>query len=221
MRGVRWCDRCREQVEQICGPVCDRCGQSVRRAGLCAACRVYEPHFVRLRSFSMYCGPLRNAMHRLKYRGDIALGEMMARPLISLLLKLNWPVDQVVPVPASPKRLAERGYNQAALLARPVALACGLPYEPGALRKVKETRSQVGLSLYERRENVAGAFAASSGQTAGRRVLVIDDLTTTSATIDACAQALLSAGAEAVYGLTVARAVHMQFERLPSPRQEV
>jgi competence protein ComFC len=153
---------------------------------------------------------LRNALHRLKYERDIALGETLARPLITLLQDLNWEVDFVTAVPAGIARRAERGYNQASLLALPLALGSGLPYHSRVLSKKSGTPSQVGLSLAERRANVAGAFQARPDKIQGiqgKRVLVVDDVTTSGATMEACAAALSKAGASRVYGLTLARAL--------------
>jgi len=82
----------------------------------------------------------------LKYKGDIALGEILARPLIEITNSLSSEIDAVVPVPIGIARKAERGYNQAALLGFPIALGCGIPYRPGWLVKIRETRSQVGLT---------------------------------------------------------------------------
>jgi ComF family protein len=156
----------------------------------------------------VFAGPLRNALHRLKYQRDVALGDALAGPLISLLEGLNWAVDLVAPVPLSASRQAERGYNQAAFLARPLALAAGLSYKSLALRKIRETPSQVGLSVGQRRDNVRGAFLANPGIVRDKRVLVIDDVITSGATLEACAQALFEGGASRVYGLSLARAVH-------------
>jgi ComF family protein len=149
---------------------------------------------------------VRNAIHRLKYRRDIALGEVLARPMIECFQSVGWQVDLVTPVPLGVARYAERGYNQAALLARPLALSCGLRYASQALIKIKDTRSQVGLGIEQRRENVAGAFMAQNRFVEGRSVLVVDDVTTSGATLEACAVALMSAGAKMVYCLTLARA---------------
>jgi ComF family protein len=118
---------------------------------------------------------------------------------------LNWEIDVVFPVPLSRRRLRERGYNQAALFALPLALGLNVPYRPKALRRVRHTRSQVDLSWGERRENVSGAFAASSDDVSGKTILLVDDVITTGATLNACASALLSAGARAVYAFSVAR----------------
>jgi ComF family protein len=135
------------------------------------------------------------------------MGEILARPLVIYLGILNWPVDLVIPVPASLARLAERGYNQVSLLARPIGLGLELPYRPHALVKVRETRSQVGLSAKERQENVRGVFRADQQIVKGKSVLVVDDVTTTGSTLEECAQALVRVGARQVYGLTLARSV--------------
>jgi ComF family protein len=121
---------------------------------------------------------------------------------------LNWAVDLVAPVPLSAARQAERGYNQATLLARPLALATGLAYQPQALRKIRETPSQVGLSADQRRDNVQGVFWANPGIVLDKSVLVVDDVITSGATFGACVQALIDGGASRVYGLSLARAVH-------------
>jgi ComF family protein len=142
----------------------------------------------------------------LKYSRDIALGEMLARPLLEMLHQLKWPIDLVTSVPMGVARRAERGYNQATLLAFPLSLASGIPFRPQALMKVRDTRSQVGLNLAQRRENVFEAFKARSELVSTKCVLVVDDVTTSGATIEACAGALIKAGARQVFGLTLARA---------------
>jgi ComF family protein len=142
----------------------------------------------------------------LKYYRDISLGIILAKPLIDHINKLQWPCDTVMPVPLGVARLRERGYNQAALLARPIAMATGLSYRPQGLVKVKETPTQVGLSFNQRRENVKGAFKAVPASVSERSILVIDDVATSSATLEACAEALLAENARRVYGLTLARA---------------
>lgn len=206
--GTRWCLTCQSRCQPICGPVCQTCGEPYRHGALCSDCRSSPPQYRALRSWAVFAGPLREAHHRLKYRQDLGVGEALSPHLIQLLQELSWPVQLVVPVPLSPKRLRERGYNQAALLARPLALATGLSYRPRALSRVRETPTQVGLREKERLQNVMGAFGADPNQVNGKTVLVIDDVATTGATLNSCAQALLTAGAKNVYGLTLARATY-------------
>lgn len=134
------------------------------------------------------------------------MGEMLARHLIDLAASLPWQIDLVTPVPQGLDRKAERGYNQAALLAWPVALAFGWQYRPRALKKIRATRTQVGLSREQRWENVSNAFWADPRMVQGKQILVIDDVTTSGATLDCCAASLIKAGAGAVFGLTLARA---------------
>ncbi len=204
--GDRWCVRCQHQVQVLTDRVCNRCGQPQAVGGLCGRCRASPPPMMGIRAWGVFNGTLRSALHQLKYKGDLAMGEVLARPMIQILHKLCWPIDFVVPVPSGIARQRERGYNQAALLARPLALATGLAYRPQALVKVRETRSQVGLTIRERQNNVAQAFQAQPRLVNGQRVLVVDDVTTSGATLDACGEALLAGGALEVYGLTLARA---------------
>jgi ComF family protein len=112
--------------------------------------------------------------------------------------------DLIVPVPLHPKRQAERGYNQSALLARELSRQVGLPVAPAELVRTVRTRPQVGLNRDERRANIAGAFRCA-GKVTDLRIVLVDDVCTTGATLEACAAELRSAGAAHVVGLTVAR----------------
>ena len=168
-------------------------------------CLTHPPSYLGLRSWAVYKDPIRKAIHRLKYKKDISLGAVFSSYLICLLEAQCWNIHAVVPVPLSIARQRERGYNQSALLAKPLALAKGLSYQPGLLKRTKETKSQVSLSLEERIKNVEGAFQADEECVRGKNILLIDDVTTSGATIDACSIALLQAGATCVYGLTLAR----------------
>lgn len=203
--GSRWCVDCQRQTLHLPSTICQVCGRVMKTAGLCVTCQQTPPPYTALRSWAIFNGPLRSAMHRLKYSRDIALGEVLARPLLEMLHQLGWSIDLVTAVPVGVARRAERGYNQATLLAFPLALACGKPFRSQALLKARETRSQVGLSIAQRRENVSAAFQARPEIVAGWRVLLIDDVTTSGATIEACASALSDAGAIQVFSLTLAR----------------
>lgn len=205
-KGDRWCNNCQCSTLLISPPICRRCGQVIKSGVECLSCKKNPPHYVALRSWAAFDGSLRNALHRLKYRRDVALGDSLANPLIHLFIELNWSVELVTPVPLGIARQAERGYNQSALIAWPLALACKIDYRPNALHRTKETQSQVGLTAAQRKENVAHAFAADPHIVYGRTVLVVDDVATSGATLDACSEALLDSGAKCVYCLTLARA---------------
>lgn len=206
--GQRWCPDCQAQVENI-DPVniCVKCGIPLAASGICIHCRQEPPPFQAVRSCAVYQGALREAIHALKYRGDLGLGETFSHPMLKLLISENWPIDLVTCVPLSPQRMSERGYNQASLLARPIALGLGLPYQFHLLERTRETASQVKLSRNDRIENMRNAFRANAKKAQNRVVLVVDDVTTTGATMLGCAQALVAAGAKQVYGITLARAV--------------
>ncbi len=211
--GARFCDDCLAAVQKVPWPFCVYCGtplsdlESGQGEGLCPACRHAAPAFDQARAWALMAGGVRQAVHRLKYRRDWSLADILAVQLLAVVKAQGWKVDAVVPVPLSAARHRERGYNQAALLAFPVALGLGVPYCPHGLRRVKETRSQVGLSRAERWANMQGAFTALPQRWQGQTVLLIDDVMTTGATMHAAAKALKEAGARRVFALTVARAM--------------
>jgi ComF family protein len=160
-----------------------------------------------LRSAARFAGPLQHALHRLKYKRDIILADTLARELAGAWLAYRLPAWTVMPVPLSSERLRTRGYNQAALLARGLADLTGLAYQPRGLRRVRHTPSQVGLPAQARVLNVQGAFSADRDLVAGKSYILVDDICTTGATLAACAAALHQAGAAAIWGLTLGRAV--------------
>jgi competence protein ComFC len=205
--GERWCDECQKSVVKFAQMVCPKCGSYEPHGHLCAQCLVTPPPITELRSWGKFSGPLREAIHRLKYQKDLGLGEALSIHLIRLLHILNWPIDIITAVPLSMNRHAERGYNQTSLLAVPVALAHHIPYQPKAISRIRETSSQVGLSARKRQENVLNAFVADPNLVKGKVVLILDDVTTTGATLHNCSSALFTAGARMVYGLTLAKAV--------------
>jgi ComF family protein len=154
---------------------------------------------------------MRAAIHQLKYRG----ARHLAEPLGELLLetfddigddtRIGPSADVLVPVPLHSSRLAERGYNQSALLAAELSRATGLPVADGPLRRIRPTEPQMALPAERRRANVVGAFAVRSAELVGARVLLIDDVCTTGSTLEACAAALKAAGTLQVRALTLAR----------------
>jgi competence protein ComFC len=206
--GSRWCEECRRNTVLIQKPYCDICGIPLSgKSALCTDCLRNRPCFRILRSWSAFEAPLRTALHRLKYRHDISLGDSLAEQLSEFVSNLNWPIDLVVPVPLGQKRLKERGYNQVGLIAFPLSLSMNIAYSPEALCRNRETRSQVGLTKSERHVNVRGAFHADETRVKGRVTLLIDDVATTGSTLSSCAEALYTAGAKDVYSVTVARAL--------------
>lgn len=189
---------------------CLHCGRALpypRRLPLCPACRRAGSPLSGLLAAHSFEGPLRAAIHALKYRR----ARHLAEPLAALFLPLALPpADLLVPVPLHASRLAERGYNQSALLAAEVARATGIEVDDGVICRTRPTPPQTGLSAGERRTNVAGAFAVAPGggpRVVGRRILLLDDVCTTGSTLEAAAECLVAAGAAQVNGLVLARAV--------------
>lgn len=214
------CGACWAAVRPITPPVCDGCGDplpSWRVVGTgsarCARCRPVPRPVDRSRAVGEYAGALRQIVHALKYDGHRSL----ARPLGRLMRAHGGPlldeVDFAVPVPLHPRRERVRGFNQAADL----AAALGLPVR-AALRRRRRTVPQVELPEARRHVNVRGAFALARDRVVAGRwgpardlsgccVLLVDDVTTTGATLDACARVLRQAGAREIRALTAARAV--------------
>ncbi len=190
-----------------CGPgaaVCPRCGKP-GEAWYCAGCRERPPAFALARAAAPYSGPVQEAVLRLKFGRATWLADFLGPFLAGVVARGAFgPVDCLVPVPLHPARLRQRGFNQSLLLARSAGRWLGLPVAAGALRRVRATRSQVDLVAEERATNVRDAFAAAPGSVDGARVVLVDDVMTTGATLDAGARALLAAGAGQVYGLVVA-----------------
>jgi len=203
---VRWCEACQQAVEVISDPVCEVCGMPLEKSGRCLACLNARPHFDAMRSWAVFNGTLRDALHNLKYKRNFGLGISLAEQIHRDFGKFPWPVDALVPIPLSRGRQAQRGYNQVMLVAVPLADSMNLPTLPSALCRMRETRTQVGLNAHERRQNVQQIFQADSRLVRGRRILLMDDVITTGATIADAARALREAGASAVYAFSIARA---------------
>lgn len=192
---------------------CDRCQRPLSlaahapsEAALCGPCRQGETGFDRLRSFGAYDNELRQMIVLMKYSGVRSL----ARPLgdwLAVAVAENpalGEADTIVPVPLHPRRRRARGFNQAELIARELARWLRKPVQTGWLARVKDTPSQTGLTPAQRIENVRGAFAARD-KVDKARILLVDDVCTTGATLAACARTLKRAGAESVQAVTVAR----------------
>ncbi len=210
-RGKSWCDNCLSETQIIGNQCCEICGDVTVLTGMCARCQEQRPACSKIRSWAVYQGPIRNMVHNLKYKGNIGLGEALTKSLVTDLQRIGWAIDMVVPVPLSLARMQERGYNQAALIARPIAIALHITYQAKMLLKVRDTRSQVGLSYNERQNNLVDAFTVKADTVTGKSILLVDDVTTSGTTLNECARMLRLAGAEKVYGYSFARATHNRF----------
>ena len=206
--GDWFCASCRAHVQPLPPLVCAHCALPLAAGSLCERCRREPSSLVRIRAAACYAGPLRAAILRLKFHGWQAVAEPLGEYLWQAWQQEPLPVEALVPVPADGARLRARGYNQAALLAHVLARRVGKPVWDGALARTRPTARQVELTSAQRWQNVAGAFRCQDGTLVhGRAVLLIDDICTTGATLEACGAALRAAGARAVWGLVLARTV--------------
>jgi ComF family protein len=153
-------------------------------------------------------GPAQQIIHQFKYGGLQALAPIIVREMADLLREWAPPFDAVAPIPLHPRRLRERGFDQAELLARGLAVEMDVPFVP-ALRRIRPTSPQArGLSRDQRYANVADAFlCAAPGTIDGRRFMLVDDVTTTGATLAAAARPLRESGSETVWAITAAHEV--------------
>ena len=198
--GEWFCQACRAQVTRVPFQDPDRFLTSPRLSATA------DEGIQEIRSIGYHQGVLREAIHHFKYEGVRALAEPFGE-----MLEAHWrphplPADVLVPVPLHARRLRERGYNQSHLLALALAERVSLPVDASMLERTRYTLPQVGLSAQERQENVRDAFASISDAPIGQRIVLIDDVCTTGATLDACAIALRERGAWTVSALTLARA---------------
>jgi len=208
------CPTCAQLAEPAPRAVCRRCGR-VQPAPVecCAQCAaVADPPLAQVHAAALHTSPVREFIHLLKYEQRPDLAPALGRYLAAALLRPAWDglrdrFDAVAPVPLHAERLAERGYNQAELLARALSRRARIPLRTDLLHRERHTRSQVGLNAAERAVNVEDAFLAAPACT-GLAILLIDDVYTTGATLTACATAARSAGARLVCGLTLAMPLH-------------
>jgi ComF family protein len=202
------CLRCWRSIRPITPPICDKCGDPLPRAGVyCGDCSRLPSSVAKARAVGHYEGTLREIIHALKYAGRLSLAKSLAAEMRVRGSDVVRAVDCIVPVPLHWRREHQRGFNQA----REIARHLGPPVVCALVRR-RATRPQVELAADRRKANVAGAFAARRAwfrddRIRGRNVLLVDDVSTTGATLEACARVLQEHGALAVHALTAARVI--------------
>ncbi len=208
--GLRWCDYCQKNIDLIERNIWFRCGEpcNSERWEICLRCATGVTYFQQLRSYTVYRDPLKSAVQQYKYKRNLGLGEIFARKLADGLSQTNWEIDISVPVSLSKARIQESGYIEAMVLARTLGWKIEKPVRKNLLVRIKETHPQVRLSLAEREQNLKGAFDTRiSSHIAGNNMLIVDDVITSDSKMNSCAKALHDTGAEAVHGISIARAI--------------
>jgi ComF family protein len=207
------CSICGERLISPFAFSAETCSSEIGEAR-CGLCRRLEPPYVKATAYGSYESGLRELIHLLKYNqvrpAANVLGRMLAEAIEDLQPLLAGSEVLVVPVPLHSRKLRQRGFNQSELIARAAVklppAANRLELSTTVLERRRETKSQIGLSRHQRRENIRGAFVvAKPGEVSGRNVLVVDDVFTTGTTVSECARILRRAGASKVYVATVAR----------------
>ncbi|HEY8345201.1 MAG TPA: ComF family protein [Bacillota bacterium] len=206
---LRICADCLNRLPIITPPLCAVCSRPVRgdESSPCAECR-REPRFYRRgKAVFLYTGMIREILHAVKYdfRPELAaaIGTLMAVGIEGIPFYDK--IDLIIPVPLHPAKVRSRGYNQAELMAEPVAVSLGKPLQTRILVRNRPTKSQSECGRAERKKNIANAFTVINGQAvAGKNILLIDDIATTGYTLSECARVLLLAGAKEVNVLTAA-----------------
>ncbi|WP_051327708.1 ComF family protein [Desulfatirhabdium butyrativorans] len=219
---VLYCPSCLAEIRWIRSPKCSVCGIPFWGAGetdhVCGNCEIHPRPFVSAEAVAIYEGPIRSAIHALKYDGRLRVARVLGR---SLYLKacesgLRRTADLIIPVPLHPVRLRKRGFNQSILLVqewdRFLDSDMDAPCRPiicrEALQRIRNTRPQMSLGKKERQTNIVGAFKVNRDiALEGKRILLVDDVLTTGATVAECTQVLLKAGAAKVDVLTAARTI--------------
>ncbi len=206
--GENLCRSCIGGIAELPTLRCPLCNAAVaKQYAICRQCRLTHPKLRGIATIGAFSGPLRHAIHHYKYQNRTSLAQDLGELLSRLVMDAEIPpCAAIVPVPIHPKREAERGFNQASLLALAVGERLHLPVLSDGIVRIVDTPPQVGLSREQRLRNVAGAFSARRGAFQHGGILLLDDVATTGATLVTCAQELVQeGGAPWVWGAVLAR----------------
>jgi ComF family protein len=202
------CTSCRQKLSRLLPPFCQKCGKPESSGPLCATCWGWHSQITGIRSPFRFEGIIRQAIHELKYNNLKAISSCLAILIADYLRDNPIQGEVLVAVPLHPRRLQQRGYNQSGLLARELGRLITLPVVEDSLYRLKDSSPQARADAVEDRwKNVKDAFACRDNKLRKRHIILIDDVCTSGATLEACATALKVAGAFSVWGLTLAREI--------------
>lgn len=202
------CAGCDADLSHHQAPACPICALPALGSQVCGACLQHPPAFDRTLAAFSYRFPVDRLLHAFKYSGNLALVEILAKPLARLAASHPKP-DLLMPMPLHPGRLKERGFNQSLEIARPISRWLDIPLAADACRRTRDTPPQAGLKWKERRRNVRGAFACDL-DLCGRKIAVLDDVMTTGATLNEISRVLKGRGASEVSVWVVARTLKQE-----------
>ena len=206
--GLLICDECLAQMSRVSEPLCQRCGRPLLYpAPVCGDCLNPSFRWQQVRAPLAYREPTTKIIHKLKYDGLFALAKPLAQIMAGAWPDWDNSPDVLVPIPLHKQRQRQRGFNQSALLAVFLGQQINIAVDNQAVRRIRRTKPQIGLTPDERLENVRDAFTAESDQVRNRQILLVDDVYTTGATMSAAADALLDSGAATVSAYCLARTV--------------
>jgi ComF family protein len=206
--GALLCANCCQKLPKILPPFCQKCGRHESSGVLCSSCWGQRTAIDGIRSTFRFDGTVRLAIHALKYRSVKLMADYLAGLMADYLRENRLPGDILVPVPLHNRRLRERGYNQSVLLAQKLGKIASLPVIENQLYRLKDSLPQARTgTVEERRRNVEKAFVSRKEAVFGKQLILIDDVCTSGATLEACAAALKAAGAVSVWGFTLAREI--------------
>lgn len=218
-KGYAICSDCIKRIEFITSPYCFQCGKPLSSMvdfedkAICAECHNKKDHFYHARSIAYYRGVMRKCIHLLKYKKQVKLIQPLGKLMVNYLLQENSyihidEIDLIIPVPLFRRDYLKRGFNQSGLLARYIADYFSITYTDHCLTKIKENVSQVGLSRIDRKKNVKQVYSVNASyQLNGKNVLLVDDIYTTGATIEACCNELKKIRLKKILVLTLARGI--------------
>lgn len=197
------CPACLGHLPRLSSPRCRICTLPVAESEICGACLANPPAFGRAEAALSYAFPADALIHSLKYQGNLAMAAVLGELFNTLVDTASLP-DIIVPMPLHPRRLRERGFNQAMEIARSVSRHCGVALLPEACKRIKNTPSQTGLPWKEREKNIKNAFTCEANFV-GKRIVILDDVLTTGATLNELAKVIRQCGAAEVTGWIIAR----------------
>jgi competence protein ComFC len=198
------CNNCYDYIPLVKPPLCQSCGRPVKKDEFCQFCK-NASLIDRGRAWMLFTPPVDTIIHHFKYRKKSNLCVILGRAMATIIKSDHFlkTADLIIPVPLYWWKLLRRGYNQAGLLAEIISENCGTKIS-NIMRRIKNTKTQTKLNEGERRKNVYGAFALKSNNVKGKKVILIDDVMTTGATINECARVLKEADAKEVYSCVAA-----------------